>query len=72
MVTRMKTETYTFVIVDALPIPAVLTARFAGDVGKPSPRAQAALYALELTIKHASRIAIYLDAVHISTIGRRP
>lgn len=64
--------TYKFIIVDAPIFPAELSARFADELGKPSTRAQAALHALDLSVKERSRVTLIgPDNKVISTIGRK-
>lgn len=65
-------QTYRFIIVDAPIFPAELSARFTDELGKPSHRAQAALHALDLSVRERSRVTIIDPAgLTISTIGRR-
>lgn len=62
-------ETYTFKLLDTQL--ADVTKPFEPELGKPSPRAQAALHALELSVNHRTRVALWLGNAYISTLGRK-
>ena len=48
-----------------------LTLTFEPMLGKPSPRAQAALHALELNTEHRLPIELWQGNCFISTLGRK-
>lgn len=68
MKTNPSSELYTFKLLDTELADA--TKAFEPELGKPSPRAQAALYALELSVNHNTKVALWFGDEYISTLGR--
>jgi hypothetical protein len=63
---------YVFVVDDAPVLPILSSARFRKELGKPTPREQAFVHALELTVSERSRITILDEhGKKVTTIGRR-